>query len=117
MEKESEMKAILVLHFFCQEQYVGQDIMWVKVSDSNVLGTLLYLLSEGKRPESLQGTDRYPRQSLGWKELRLYLERAFVDYPFQHFVPQDQNYTWKIYCRVRVAQVIPGWPFPEPRYS
>ena len=106
------VRAILTLHFYDDGNFfLGQKLLWVEVTSTGALGTLIDLLARACRPKDFYGTERFPRESEAFALIKFALEMAYEN-PYHH--PSDTHIK-KMATSVRVMQVQEGWPLPVPR--
>lgn len=103
------VQAILLLHFYHEDRFVGQQLLWVELTSTGSLGTLIDLLARGCRPDQLYGTEQYPTASEAFKRIKHDLGLAYQNpyRPGDKLMEQATN--------IRVMQVLQGWPLEVPR--
>lgn len=101
------VKATLLLHFYNEEHFIGQRLLWVEVKSTRALWVLISLLAKGRKPEDLwQGTEEFPTEGIRDSGIPHSLEMAFDQCAYDP--------AWRIANSVRVMQVSEGWPFEVP---
>lgn len=105
------IRATLLLHFYNDQQFMGQKLHWVEVIDSRSLEVLIDLLLQGCKAEDMHGSDEFPTMSDRFQQIK----RALIDvytrlghtFSREHFGEATT---------VRVMQVILDRPIEKPYY-
>lgn len=103
------VRAILTLHFYRGDKFLGQKLHWVEVTSTGALGILIDLLARARQPDDFRGTEQFPTEGDAFKRIKHDLELAYEN-PYR---PADTY--MKTATSIRVMQIQEGWPFEVSR--